>query len=97
VRTATLVGSQARLVAWQWYWVDGEVTADPVHASLLQLLARLRGRSETSAWVSVYTMAGDDPAAAPKLLEAFVSDMSAAIDAALARSAAASLQASTGI
>jgi exosortase A len=83
VRTGTLVGTEGRLLAWQWYWVDGEVTSDPIRASWLQLQARLRGRSEASAWISIYTGDADVPGAAERLLQAFMADMSPAIDALL--------------
>jgi EpsI family protein len=88
VRTGTLVGTEGRLLAWQWYWVDGEVTSDPIRATWLQFLARLRGRSEASAWISVYTSEADAPGAAERVLQAFVVDMSPAIDALLEGSAA---------
>ena len=96
VRTATLVGRDARLLAWQWYWVDGAITADPVHASLLQLWARLRARSEVSAWITVYTPVGDDAALASQRLQGFVTDMSSSIDLALTLAGAARLQAASG-
>ncbi len=93
VRTGVLVGAQARLLAWHWYWVDGQVTTSPARAVMLQMLARLRGRSETSAWMSVYTMDESDPLDAPRLLESFISDMSASIGLALAPAATPRLQA----
>jgi len=95
VHTATLLGHEVRVIAWQWYWVDGVVTGDPVHASVLQLLSRLRGRSEMSAWVSAYTVVDGDPSVGRNLLEAFVSDMSSSIDSALELSATAHVQAAT--
>ncbi|MFO1220716.1 MAG: exosortase A [Burkholderiaceae bacterium] len=82
-RTGVLVGSEARLLAWQWYWVDGSVTADPLRASALQLLARLRGRNEVSAWITVYARELGDPGGASETLRQFLADASTAIDAAL--------------
>jgi exosortase A len=87
VRTGVLVGNEARLLAWQLYWVDGAVTADPIRASALQLLARLQGRSEVSAWITVYAPDGSEPGAAASALKAFVTDMSSSIDATLGRPA----------
>ena len=83
VNMAVLVGSDARLLAWQWYWVDGLVTGDPLHASLLQLRARLQGRPEVSAWITIYTGDSDDGTAAARALQDFVFDMSPSIDAVL--------------
>ena len=87
VKTGALVGTDGRLLAWQWYWVDGTVTANPARAVLLQMLARFGGRSEVSAWVTVYTEDGEDPSVAPRVLDAFVVDMSASIGGALASAA----------
>ena len=82
-RTGTLVGRDARILAWHWYWVDGTLTTSPVRAALAQVLARLRGRSEMSAWVTAYTSGGDDMASGPQVLDAFLSDMLDSIDNAL--------------
>lgn len=83
VRTGVLIGPKSRLLAWQWYWVDGTATASPARAVLLQMLARLRGRSETSAWVSVHTPESEDPSVAAGVLQIFVADMSESIGSAL--------------
>ena len=83
VSTGMLVGRDARVVAWHWYWVDGTLTTSPTRAALAQMLARLRGHSERSAWVAVYTTEGEDMASAPLVLEVFLSDMLDSIDQAL--------------
>ena len=83
VRTGTLVGRDGRILAWHWYWVDGTLTTSSARAALAQVLARLRGRSQMSAWVTAYTVEGDDPASAPPVLDAFMSDMLDSIDNAL--------------
>jgi EpsI family protein len=85
VRSAVLIGSEARLVAWQWYWIDGRVTADPTQAAWLQMSARLRGRGEDSAWIAIYTRDAGDGVLASRTLSAFAADMGPAIDAALRR------------
>jgi EpsI family protein len=90
VRSAVLIGSGARLVAWQWYWIDGRVTADPAQAAWLQMLARLRGRGEESAWIAIYTRDAGDAQHAVRTLAAFVADMGPAIDASLGRAASGS-------
>jgi exosortase A len=80
-RTGTLTGQGVRIAAWQWYWVDGTATSSPSRAALLQVAARIRGRSQMSAWVTVYT--AEDVEAAPPaapVLDGFVSDMLNAID-----------------
>jgi EpsI family protein len=83
VRTGTLVGREGRILAWHWYWVDGTLTTSPARAALAQVLARVRGQSEMSAWVTAYTVEGDGPASGPAVLDAFLSDMLDSIDKAL--------------
>ena len=83
VGTGTLVGSAARVVAWHWYWVDGTLTSSPARAVLCQILARLRGRSDLSAWMAVYALEDERTASAPLLLDAFLSDMLDSIDQAM--------------
>jgi exosortase A len=83
VRTGALVGRQGRIVAWHWYWVDGTLTTNPARAALLQMLARLHGRSERSAWVTAFTTDGEGAASAPLVLNAFLADMLESIDQAL--------------
>lgn len=95
VRTGVLIGNERRLLAWHWYWVDGTATTSPTRAALQQMLARLRGRSEVSAWISVYTLDSDDPSTAPRVLDDFVADMSVVIATALMQVGPGGLQAST--
>jgi len=83
VTTGTLVGREARIVAWHWYWVDGTLTTSPARAALVQVLARLRGRSETSVWLTAFTTEGEVTSSAPSPLEDFVSDMLDSIESAL--------------
>jgi exosortase A len=58
IRTAELLRRDAtgyRLVAWQWYWIDGKLTSSDVEAKLLTAISRLRGRGDDSAVVILYT------------------------------------------
>lgn len=65
VRTATLRGgsvggvNEQRLLVWQWYWIDGELTASDIKAKLLGLKARLLGRGDDGAIVVVYAPVGE--------------------------------------
>ena len=57
VRTAELLRTDAagqRLVVWQWYWIDGKLTASDIEAKLLTAIARLRGRGDDSAVIILY-------------------------------------------
>ena len=44
----------SRLVIWQWYWIDGQLTASDIDAKLLTALSRLRGRGDDSAVIILY-------------------------------------------
>ncbi len=86
VDTATVQGAGQRILAWRWYWIDGEPTASVAYAKLLQLRARLGRRDDVSAWISIYTPVNDgaitDAATA-------LSDFVRSMDSALAHSLAA--------
>lgn len=43
-----------RLVVWQWYWVDGHLTASDYQAKVYTALSRLAGRGDDSAVIIVY-------------------------------------------
>lgn len=92
VRTATLAGPEGRITAWSWYWVDGAWVTSPVRAVLGQLLARLRGRSEMSAWVTVHATEDGQTPPASVLLEDFMSEMHDSMDRALRETASGTAQ-----
>ena len=58
---------EIRLHAWQWYWIDGRLTASDAVAKLLTALSRLSGRGDDGAVVILYAPA----ATAPSVLPAF--------------------------
>ncbi|MCL2635419.1 MAG: exosortase A, partial [Betaproteobacteria bacterium] len=58
---------EIRLRAWQWYWIDGSLTASDAGAKLLTALSRLSGRGDDAAVVILYAPA----AAAESSLPAF--------------------------
>lgn len=86
--TASLVASpDARVLIWQWYWVDGVMSGDPIRIKLAQLLGRLlRGRAP-SAWIAISTPITER---APGDLEAFARDMGPALSEALTQTSASS-------
>lgn len=83
VATGVIVGHRSRLLAWRWYWVDGVATASGSRAKIAQLLARLRGENDSSAWVAIYTEANGSPEAAARALETFMREMGASLEHAL--------------
>ena len=50
----------SRIIARRWFWIDGEFTANPVRAKLLQIRSQLRGRGDSGAIIVTYarTMQG---------------------------------------
>jgi exosortase A len=83
VRTTLLrgVGGQELLV-WQWYWINGRLTASDHWAKGFTALSRLRGHGDDSAAIVVYTTEGRTESA-EKALEAFVGSAAAPLEAAL--------------
>lgn len=47
-------GGEQRLRVWQWYWVDGTLTASDIKAKLLTLKSRLSGRGDDGAIILLY-------------------------------------------
>jgi len=83
VRTSTLAGRHDRIVVWDWYWVDGTSTGSPLRARVAQMLARMQGRDETAAWVTVCTTERDGGTPGPRVLRGFASRMLPSIEEAL--------------
>ncbi len=75
LKTGVVLGRGDRILAWQWYWIDGIFTGSDTQAKVRQLLARIQGRGDSSAWIAIYTKANVSPDAAAKVLEEFVRDM----------------------
>lgn len=83
VATGMIIGPGGRLLAWHWYWIDGVATASGPRAKLAQLVARLRGEDDISAWVAIYTEANGSPETAGSALETFMREMGAPLERAL--------------
>ncbi|RIX45472.1 MAG: exosortase A [Rhodocyclales bacterium GT-UBC] len=58
VRSSTLLGKESpiprRLTMWQWYWINGKITASEFEAKWLTALSRLQGHGDGSAAIVVY-------------------------------------------
>ncbi|MCL2345570.1 MAG: exosortase A [Desulfobulbus sp.] len=61
---------EIRLRAWQWYWIDGRLTAADASAKWFTALSRLAGRGDDAAVVILYAPA----ATAAVALPAFAAD-----------------------
>lgn len=75
VASSSIASREGRTLAWQWFRVDGKVTANPVRAGALQLLSRIRGRSEQGDWIAAWTTQDDGTQAAMLRLQALFSDI----------------------
>ena len=79
----TLAGPGARrLLAWQWYWIDGDIVSNDFAAKARTAWLRLTGRGDDAAGVVLHTTLreGQD---ANAVLQSFVQDAWPAIDASL--------------
>jgi EpsI family protein len=87
VRTATIRYDGQRLRIWHWYWLDDRIETSDVRAKLSLAMDRLLVRSDTSAWVAVFTSAETD-GQGDAVLSAFARDMGPTLQSALAATAA---------
>ena len=78
-----LQGRSKQLLVWHWYWVDGQHTASPYWAKLLQAKSKLFGRGDDGAVVIVYTELEADRESAASRLQDFANAMLPAITASL--------------
>jgi exosortase A len=68
-----LVGVEGhRLLVWQWYWVNGNMTSSNYVGKLLQAQAKLLAGSGDGAAVMVFSPYDEDPAVARTALRAFL-------------------------
>jgi EpsI family protein len=83
VRTAALRGPGGQeLVVWQWYWINGRLTADEHWAKAYTVLSRLQGMSDDSASILIFARKerADD---GERALEAFLQSAGRAVETAL--------------
>ncbi|KAB2927607.1 MAG: EpsI family protein, partial [Dechloromonas sp.] len=63
IRRAELVNRTTspatRLVVWQWYWINGRLTASDARAKLYTALSRLTGRGDDSAVIILLATPGE--------------------------------------
>ena len=70
------LGSTERLVAWQWYWVNGHLTASDALAKIHGAIGRLIGQGDDAAVIIVYTPKQPEAAS---VLQSFLDANGAAI------------------
>lgn len=74
-----LKGQSTHLLVWHWYWIDGQYTANPYWAKLLQAKSQLLGRGDDGAVIVVSTEFDLNTGEAIDRLQDFVKIMSPAI------------------
>lgn len=85
IRTSSLRGADGqRMLVWQWYWINGTLTASDPWAKGQIALSRLQGRGDDSAVIIVYAPE-DQPGKAARALELFILAAGPEIEAALRR------------
>ena len=75
VRSTRLVKDFERRLVWSWYWVDGQFTADPYVAKLLQAKAQIMGDMPAAAVIAVATDYELKPNEAKPLLRSFLENI----------------------
>lgn len=84
LRGTELRSAGTRLLVWQFYWIDGRLTASDVRAKLYGAWQRLSGQGDDAAAVIVYTVKDTDNAASEQaLLQNFLQQNWGAIEAQL--------------
>lgn len=73
------------ILVWQWYWVAGRVTVNPLVAKIYGVLGQLEGHGNPAASIVVYTVMADDAeqTAARAYLKATLPALAPALHAAL--------------
>ncbi|MFO7629443.1 MAG: exosortase A [Prochlorococcaceae cyanobacterium] len=80
VAEAVVTSTRERLLVWTWYRVDGDYTANPYIAKLLEARQQLlQGRREGTRFF-VATPLGEDPTAARQRLQQFLDQQREAIE-----------------
>ena len=79
VMRAEFVHPLDRIVAWRWYWIDGRMTSNAYVAKAQLAWAKLRGASDDSAVIVLYTPRRDASDDADRRLADFLRAMSPAL------------------
>lgn len=72
LRQAMLKSPEGRLLAWEWYWVDGRWTTSPYMAKFLEAKSRLLKGADDAAVIVVSAPYSISPAHASKSLDDFL-------------------------
>lgn len=82
--------ASTELIVRHWYWVNGEWVRRPEEVKLRQAIGRLLGRGDAAAVVVVFSPLSEGRSdETDRLLDAFISDMTPAIEASLRHASSA--------
>ena len=87
VKQNQLRSPSASLLAWRWYWIGGEKTANPYWAKFMLARNKLLGRGDDAAELIVATRYEDSANEAASVLQRFITDTAPAITGALRNAA----------
>jgi exosortase A len=87
LRETRLRGTSDRVLVWNWYWIDGQFTANAYLAKLLQAKEKLLMRGDDGAAITVFAPYREDPEEARTALRRFLAENLAPLDATLADNA----------
>lgn len=72
IREARLRSPQGRLLAWEWYWVDGRWTTNHYMAKFLEAKSRLLNGTDDAAVIVVFTPYSNSSSEASGTLDSFL-------------------------
>ena len=72
IHQAKLKSANGRLLAWEWYWVNGEWTSNPYRAKFLEAESRMAHGSDDAAEIVISTPYSTDPDQASAILGDFL-------------------------
>lgn len=76
VRSEQIQSRTSGRLVWYWYWVDGQFTANPYYAKLLEVRAKLLGGQQAAAIISLGTDFSDAGAVPEPALRQFLAQFS---------------------
>lgn len=83
LRETRLRGNTGRVLAWNWYWIDGKFIANDYLAKLLQAKEKLLMQGDDGAAITVFAPYAEDPEQARAVLRRFLTENLTPLDATL--------------
>lgn len=87
LRETRLRSNSGRVLAWNWYWIDGQFTSNAYLAKLLQAKEKLLMRGDDGASITVFAPYTENPDEARAAMRRFLAENLAPLEATLTRNA----------